>query len=103
MTGPDETATGETGPGAAHERASDLKDRLKAMTQPLVDSLDARLAKQVDAHLDRHLSERVNEVVSARLAVIERAIADLDRSLAELRAALATPDAETTPTPDAPA
>ncbi len=59
---------------------NDLRQRLKSFAQPLVDSLDARLRDQVDARVD----QRVNDTLSDRLAVIERAIADLDRRLREL-------------------
>ena len=62
----------------------DLRDRLKAFAQPFVDSLDTKLRDQVDARVDA----RVEATLSARLAVIERAIADLDRALKELEARL---------------
>jgi hypothetical protein len=62
----------------------EIKERLRQLSQPLVDNLDARLARQVDAYLEAHLAERVEALVAARLAVIERALADLDRTLREL-------------------
>ncbi len=65
---------------AESSRPRDLRDRLKALAQPLVDSLDARLREQVDARVD----ERVEQAVADRLAVIERAIADLDRQVRAL-------------------
>ena len=65
-------------PGA--ERVRDLRDRLKQMAQPLVDSLDSRLRKQVDERVD----QRVDATLAVRLSVLERAIADLDRSVKEL-------------------
>ena len=58
----------------------DLRERLKAFAQPFVDSLDTKLRDQVD--------ERVDATLSARLAVIERAIADLDRAVKALEARL---------------
>ncbi|MFI5035540.1 MAG: hypothetical protein ACHQFZ_04985 [Acidimicrobiales bacterium] len=63
----------------------DFKERLKALTQPLVDSIDARVRKQIDQHVDATLDERIDAAIAARLAVVERAIADLDRALKELR------------------
>lgn len=63
----------------------DLKERLKQLTQPLVDSIDARMRKQVDTHVDQALDQRIAAALDARLAVIERAIADLDRAVKELR------------------
>ena len=63
------------------QRSQDLKSRLIQLAQPIVDSLDSRLRDQVDSRVD----DRVDATLSARLAVIERAIADLDRSLRELQ------------------
>jgi predicted transcriptional regulator len=60
---------------------TDILSRLKQLTAPIVESLDARLGGQIDRRVD----ERVEEILRDRLAVIERAIADLDRSLRELR------------------
>jgi hypothetical protein len=72
-------------PDAASTPTPDLKDRLKALTQPLVDSIDARVKKQIDSHVDQVLDARIDAAIAARLAVIERAIADLDRAVKELR------------------
>jgi hypothetical protein len=70
-------------------QAQDLKSRLKQFTQPLVDNLDTRLREQVDRRVDEKLDDRVRALVeeelAARLSVIERAIADIDRSLKELQ------------------
>lgn len=76
-------------PGA--QKPSDLRERLKQLTQPLVDSLDTRLREQVDSRVD----QRVDATLSARLSVIERAIADLDRSLREIQQQL-KPDEDQT-------
>ncbi len=65
-------------PGA---KAQDLRDRFKQFAQPFVDSLDGKLRDQVDKRVDH----RVDETMTARLSVIERAIADLDRSIKELQ------------------
>ena len=62
-------------------KTQDLKSRIKQMTQPIVDSLDARLSAQVDKRVD----QRVAETQKDRLSVIERAIADLDRAIHELQ------------------
>jgi hypothetical protein len=61
-------------------KPTDLKARIKQITQPIVDSLDSRLSAQVDKRVD----QRVDEVLKDRLAVIERAIADLDRTVHDL-------------------
>ncbi len=67
------------------EKSQDLRSRLKQFTQPLVDSLDLKLRDQVDRRVD----DRVETLLAARLAVIERAIADLDREIRELKERLA--------------
>ncbi|MGB8195518.1 MAG: hypothetical protein WCF25_00725 [Acidimicrobiales bacterium] len=71
------------------EKVQDLRNRLKNLTQPLVDSLDTRLRDQIDRRVDERVDDRVetlvDEALNARLAVIERAIADIDRALKELQ------------------
>ncbi len=69
------------------DKPQDLKSRLKQFAQPLVDSLDTRLREQVDARVD----QRVDTALSARLAVIERAIADLDRAVRALEERIQPP------------
>ncbi len=65
---------------SSDNKANDLKARIKQITQPIVDSLDSRLSAQVDKRVD----QRVDETLKDRLAVIERAVADLDRTVHEL-------------------
>ncbi len=65
----------------SHDSVGDFKSRFKAFAQPLVDTVDSKLRAQVEDRVD----ERVDQALSARLAVIERAIADLDRSVKELQ------------------
>jgi hypothetical protein len=71
------------------EKVQDLRNRLKHLTQPLVDSLDSRLRDQIDRRVDDRVDDRVHtlvdEALAARLSVIERAIADIDRTLKELQ------------------
>lgn len=71
-------------------QTQDLKSRLKQFTQPLVDNVDTRLREQVDRRVDEKFDDRVrtliDEALAARLSVIERAIADIDRTLKELQA-----------------
>jgi hypothetical protein len=66
---------------SAHDTNQDLLARLKNLAQPLVDSVDSRLRDQIDRRVD----ERVDETLASRLSVIERAIADLDRSVKALQ------------------
>jgi predicted transcriptional regulator len=74
------------------EKVQDLRNRLKHLTQPFVDSLDSRLRDQIDRRVDDRVEDRVqtlvDEALAARLSVIERAIADIDRALKELQAKL---------------
>jgi hypothetical protein len=77
-------ATGEDTSGATSGREGesfDLRGIVRQFTAPMIESLDARLREQVEAHADALLDEKVNAAVSDRLATIERAIADLSRSL----------------------
>ena len=71
------------------EKVQDLRARLKHLTQPFVDSLDSRLREQIDRRVDDRVDERVqalvDEALAARLSVIERAIADIDRTLKDLQ------------------
>jgi hypothetical protein len=69
-------------------KVQDLRARIKQITQPLVESLDARLSAQVDKRVD----QRVDETFKDRLSVIERAIADLDRAVHDLQHKLTEPD-----------
>jgi len=71
------------------EKVQDLRNRLKHLTQPFVESLDSRLRDQIDRRVDDRVDDRVqtlvDEALAARLSVIERAIADIDRALKELQ------------------
>jgi len=74
-------AQGAAGAGRDGD-AFDLRGIVKQFTAPMIESLDARLREQVEAHADALLDEKVDAAVSDRLATIERAIADVSRSLA---------------------
>lgn len=63
----------------------DLRDRVRAVAQPWIDSIEGRLRKQIDARVDDTLDERIDRAVAARLAVLERAVADLDRAVKEIQ------------------
>jgi hypothetical protein len=71
------------------EKVQDLRNRLKHLTQPFVDSLDTRLRDQIDRRVDDRVDDRVqtlvDEALAARLSVIERASADIDRAVKELQ------------------
>ena len=84
-----ETGQNSESTDAFGEKVQDLRNRLKNLTQPIVDSLDSRLRDQIDRRVDSRVDDRVqtlvDEALNARLAVIERAIADIDRALKELQ------------------
>jgi hypothetical protein len=63
--------------GTSSEKPQDLLQKLKSYTQPLVDSLDSKLRSQVDGRVD----QKVEEILTDRLAVLERAVADLARAV----------------------
>ncbi len=72
----DESTTSEGRSGG------DLRDLLKQFAQPVLDSLDTRLRDQIDGRVDT----RVDAILADRLAVLERAVADLDRAVRALQA-----------------
>ena len=91
--GPDEGPTGD-GPGAGGD-GTDLRGILRQLTAPMIESLDTRLRDQVETHVDEMLGPKVDAAIADRLQTIDRAIASLSRSLAELEgrvAALETRD-----------
>ena len=65
---------------SSSEKPQDLLQKLKSYTQPLVDSVDSKLRSQVDGRVDQN----VEEILKDRLAVLERAVADLARSVKEI-------------------
>ncbi len=69
----------------AKEPTPDFKDWVKQFTQPLVDSVDSRVRKQIDDRVDQY----IEKTLATRLSVLERAVADLDRALKELQERLA--------------
>jgi hypothetical protein len=67
------------------DKSQDLRSRLKQFTQPLVDTIDSKLRDQIDKRVDDRVEERVKELLTARLSVLERALADFDREIRELK------------------
>jgi hypothetical protein len=93
--GDDEPTTGsarEDDPSGARS-AFDLKALLRQLTTPMVESLDTRLRDQIEAHVDELLAEKVDAAIRDRLSTLDRAVADLSRSLDELERRIAeTPE-----------
>lgn len=80
---PDASDGEPRGTGTGGERF-DLRAALKQLTSPMLESLDARLREQVEAHADELLQGKVDAAVADRLSTVDRAIADLSRALQRL-------------------
>jgi hypothetical protein len=61
-----------------------LKGIFRQLTAPMIESLDSRLREQVEAHVDELLGPKVDAAIADRLFTVDRAIADLSRTLAAL-------------------
>jgi hypothetical protein len=97
----DEESSARDGGDAPHDAADDddgaegrsgsfdLRGLFRQLTTPMVESLDTRLRDQVEAHVDELLGPKVDEAVRDRLSTLDRAIADLSRSLEQLESRLA--------------
>lgn len=66
---------------AAHDphEVQDLRGLFRQVTRPLVESIDSRLREQIDKRVDERVAQKVEEILADRLAVLERAVADLSR------------------------
>jgi hypothetical protein len=83
--GPETEHTNEddAAPGAG-QGPFDLRGVVRQLTAPMIESLDARLRDQIEAHVDELLDQKVDSAIANRLQTIDRAIADLSRSVDEL-------------------
>ena len=57
----------------------DLRGVVRQLTAPMIESLDARLRDQIEAHVDQLLDAKLEAALADRLQTIDRAIADLSR------------------------
>jgi hypothetical protein len=89
------------GGGTAGGERFDLRAALKQLTAPMLESLDARLREQVEAHSDELLSGKVEAAVADRLSTVDRAIADLSRALEALEQRIAALERGGEPLPEA--
>jgi len=94
-------ATGAEGAAGSDEHTDadgvDLKGIFRQLTAPMIESLDTRLREQVEAHVDELLGAKVDAALADRLSTVDRAIADLSRTLQALEhrvAMLETPGDE---------
>lgn len=69
----------------------DIKGILRQLVAPVIEQLDAK----VSSHIDEQVDDHIESAVASRLAILDRAIGDLDRHLKELEnrvAALEAPE-----------
>jgi type III secretory pathway component EscV len=60
--------------------AADIKDAIRQITAPVFDSVENKLNEQIAERVTAVL----NDTVEQRLALLERAVADLDRAVRAL-------------------
>lgn len=82
--GDDEATTTSADDDETRSDRFDLRGLLRQLTTPMVESLDTRLRDQVEAHVDELLGPKVDAAIRDRLSTLDRAVADLSRSLEEL-------------------
>jgi hypothetical protein len=83
--GPSEEAGGGTDDDAGRRGAGqDFRSILRQLTSPMVESIDARLRDQVEAHVDELMDDKIAAALRDRLSTLDRAIADVSRSLESL-------------------
>ncbi len=63
----------------------DLRDLIRHVAQPVIDQIDGRLRSQIDVRVDERVDGRVEALLADKLALVERAVADLDRAVRELQ------------------
>ncbi len=78
-------STQQPGDDGASSKATDdgfdLKGIVRQLTAPMIESLDTRLRDQIEAHVDELLTEKLDAALADRLSTVDRAIADLSRSI----------------------
>jgi hypothetical protein len=66
------------------EEGFDFKGIVRQLTAPMIESLDTRLRDQIEAHVDELLTEKLDAALADRFLTVDRAIADLSRSIEAL-------------------
>ena len=61
---------------------SDIRGLLRQLVTPVIEQVESRVSTQIDAEV----ADRIDELLSTRMATIDRAIGGLDRHLSELTA-----------------
>jgi hypothetical protein len=65
-------------------KPGDLRSMLRSLISPVIEQVETRVSTQIDDEV----SAKVDELLTSRMATIDRAIGDLDRHLLELTARL---------------
>ena len=63
---------------------ADLRGLLRQLVTPVIEQVESRVSTQIDAEV----ADRIDELLSTRMATIDHAIGGLDRHLSELTARL---------------
>jgi hypothetical protein len=82
-------SSGEGPSGKGRDEGFDLKGIVRQLTAPMIESLDTRLRDQIEEHVDELLTDKIDAALADRLSTVDRAIADLSRSLDALERRLA--------------
>jgi hypothetical protein len=75
---------GDGAAGKGPEESFDFKGIVRQLTAPMIESLDTRLRDQIEAHVDELLTEKLDAALADRFLTVDRAIADLSRSIAAI-------------------
>jgi DNA-binding transcriptional MerR regulator len=90
-------ASSDQGPSSkGRDEGFDLKGIVRQLTAPMIESLDTRLRDQIEEHVDELLTEKIDAALADRLSTVDRAIADLSRSLDALERRLAALEQDST-------
>ena len=68
----------------SEKKPNDLRSMLRSLIAPVIEQVETRVSTQIDDEV----AAKVDELLSTRMATIDRAIGDLDRHLLELSARL---------------
>jgi hypothetical protein len=76
----DQTDDASTANSEKSTSGGELRNLLRQLVSPVVE----RVEEQVSTQIDQEVAQRFEELLSSRMATIDRAIGDLDRHIKEL-------------------
>jgi len=68
----------------SESKPNDLRSLLRSLVSPVIEQVESRVSSQIDDEV----AAKVDQLLTTRMATIDRAIGDLDRHLLELTARL---------------